>query len=1409
MHLPDAPCPQRIPLSRSQQNIYHGVLQDGDPYLYLIGRSYRFHPVAKVEFLTALRATILANPIQLCVLTAPPVGDGYPDLVPALDVDDIVDVCADDTRASAGDELAHGWQSSILATPLVRYRVRVDSEGMVRRLDAHAHHVLLDGGAIGIIEADLGRALAGNPPADGGGERLAGLVAAQQRESILVGGSVDRLAAIAQRELGEESLGWAPAHRAADVPASAAKGIRMASEVITGDDFDALCDLAERENVPLNILVAAAATAVYASTRQSTDALLVHAVDNRFGEPELDVATCLVNSVAQPVRFSAVASTADLVRMLDRGYVKAARRRWLREEQYRRMYLAINRTTSVESLTLNFLREPCAPELAPFSAESPVTSAIGPVEGMTVAAVLDERRRTLTVDIWDRADVPAQDAVPAAARIAQALKYMPTLWNLPIAMAVGEWCGLAVDGKPERDWQGPEAGPATVSAWFVSRADAVDECRRRRVHVDSWIARLIEINAAPGDVVVFADDGTDAAVDLMIACHLAGCGYSACDAEDQVRGRADRLGADGDGIATHVVDLDSAHNSRILDREYRRLVDTRVEQTMTDPCLAARTAYVMPTSGSTGEPKLVPVRHGSLAAFCTGVIRAYGWGPDDTILQCAPLTSDISVEEVFGATLCGATLMRSAALRAGDLQALAGDLVTTGASVLDLPTAMWHLWCEDAAAKAALRHSGLRQIVVGGEPIRPGAVEKWINSPGTENISLVSSYGPTETTVVVTILPIIEGTEVVEHGARLRLGRPVVADTVVIAFGEVVVLGDMVADGYLGADSAGFAEIATADGRRLRAYATADRVTFDAEGYPTFAGRKDALVKIAGKRVDTAEIVRRVVADPAIADVAVEVRDGRLGVWFQTQRTRDGHDDPAVAARITNILADSHVPSFIVSAVAGIPRKPNGKTDTAQLCASPGSELVTQITVESEDRAVGLAGMWSARLGRPIGPDASLLAEGIGSLDLVRILPDTRRYLGRQVSILDVISADTAANLVCDIALAHTWMDTDTATEIERDFSVLTTQSPVEVPGPRRSSPRGGERVLVVGASGILGTGFAEALVDLARSGRQLPEVVLAMRSTPTGDGVWSELHRVPGVRLERLVPGFGPDELRTLVRDTGARTVVNCAGNTKVVVPYRELRSANVELATAMADACGAADARLVHLSTHVVNADVAAPQVVDPRQAPYPYAASKALAELAIARAGRDLDFTMVRLPRVLGTPDQVRGSADILVSVIAACHALQAYPAVELTEEVTTGRAAATSILRMLPEFGGPEALGSGIRVMRGQPVSYGELLGGIAGKRVAIDQWQRCLDESDWAKENPRRWSVIDAWMTLGHILGGRTYAQFLAQYPALPLNVRSVGEVAVEPEALHSLLAHGYSGTRTVWPTTYQPDAARQ
>ena len=96
MSAPDEGRTDRVPLSRSQQNLYNGVLQDSDPALYLIGKTYRFHPLELSGFLAALRAAILENPVQLCILETPAAGPdtvmAYPDLVPRLQFDDIVRV---------------------------------------------------------------------------------------------------------------------------------------------------------------------------------------------------------------------------------------------------------------------------------------------------------------------------------------------------------------------------------------------------------------------------------------------------------------------------------------------------------------------------------------------------------------------------------------------------------------------------------------------------------------------------------------------------------------------------------------------------------------------------------------------------------------------------------------------------------------------------------------------------------------------------------------------------------------------------------------------------------------------------------------------------------------------------------------------------------------------------------------------------------------------------------------------------------------------------------------------------------------------------------------------------------------------------------------------------------------------
>ncbi|OSC39904.1 peptide synthase [Mycobacterium decipiens] len=1397
-----------MPLSRSQQNIYNGVLQDSDPALYLIGKSYRFHPVELPRFQAALEATILENPLQLCVLDAPTEG-GYPEFVPGLQLGDIVSVWSDDPYPTdqiprGADELKRAWSSDILAKPLVRYAVRTDESGYVLGLDVHTHHILLDGGATGIIEDDLARHLAAGwveeiPCVIVG---LTKLTKAHRRETTRAEESRQRLADVVQRELAEEAHHGGYGHGSTNASGTAAMGVLHESIVISGKAYDTILTLSEAQQVPLNVLVAAAAVAVDASLRQNTESLLVHAVDNRFGDADLNVATCLVNSVAHSVRFPPFASVQDVVRNVDRGYVKAVRRRWLREEHYRRMYLAINRTSQVDALTLNFIREPCAPSLRPFLSTTPVATAIGPVEGMTVACVLDEGQRTLSLSIWNRADLSEWKTHPrVAARVAAALESMAAMWEQPIAMTVNEWFGIGPDGSRNHGDGTPQTHRPAAPAWFLDPSGGVDQTLETRCYVDPWVAWLVQSGAVPGDVLVFTDDNTDKTIDLLIACHLAGCGYSVCDSADEVLLRANTIAEHGDGVSAHVVDVAAARLAVGVEDELRKLVDGRIKQVAHDTLLAAKTAYIMPTSGTTGQPKLVRISHGSLALFCAAIRHAYGWGTHDAILQCAPLTSDISVEEVFGGAFSGSKLVRSTAMRAGDLQALARDAAGQGATVVDLPTAVWQLLCEDGDAIDAMRRSQLRQIVVGGEAIRSSAVDKWIDSGASQGISLVSTYGPTETTVVVTHLPIVCDRANLADGARLGLGRPIVPNTVFLAFGEVVILGDLVSAGYLGIDGPGFGTVTTIDGSRRRAFATADRVTIDADGFPVFSGRKDAIVKVSGKRVDTAAVARRISEDPAVSDVAVELHEfalrASLGVWFQTQRTREGGEDDAAAARIRLILVSFGVSSFCVVGVPNIPRKPNGKVDGDTLRTMPQFVDAVRSRSGSGERAAGLADIWSRHLGRAIPVDASLLGEGIGSLDLIRILPDTRKYLGQHLSVLDLISADTAANLTANLSgaapRADAWMDAETAAEIDRDLASQWRPHPptaLSVEAPPNGNRDGA--ILVLGASGILGTGFARAVLDLRRSGAPCPEVVLATRSKLPDRDPWAALRNVDGVRIEHISAQLGPGELDALMPDTDARTLVNCIGNTNVLVPYREIRSPNVELVSTIAAACARRNIRLVHLSTFVVNADVTAPRVTDPRAAPYPYAASKALAELVVAGSPHALDFTLVRLPRVLGEDYQLHDSADVLVSVVDACIALRAYPWLTLTEEITTGRAAAQAVLGLLPELGGSAELGRGISVVRGEAVAYAEFLRGYGLDELDPPEWKHRLDQSDWAKKHPRRWSVVDAWVTLGMTLGARSYAEYLAERPTIAVGVDPVAELTATPQSVRALLANGWS-----------------
>jgi hypothetical protein len=139
-----------------------------------------------------------------------------------------------------------------------------------------------------------------------------------------------------------------------------------------------------------------------------------------------------------------------------------------------------------------------------------------------------------------------------------------------------------------------------------------------------------------------------------------------------------------------------------------------------------------------------------------------------------------------------------------------------------------------------------------------------------------------------------------------------------------------------------------------------------------------------------------------------------------------------------------------------------------------------------------------------------------------------------------------------------------------------------------------------------------------------------------------------------------------------------------------------------------------------------------------------------------------------------------------MVDACTALGMCPVVPVTEEVTTGVAAAHSILGLLPGLSPASELGRGMTVLRGEKVSYTAFLSSHGFEAIDLAAWKARLDHSAWAARNPQRWAVLDAWLGLGARLRGRTYADYLAEYPTVDVDFAAVAECTSSPEPLRGV-----------------------
>ncbi len=352
-------------------------------------------------------------------------------------------------------------------------------------------------------------------------------------------------------------------------------------------------------------------------------------------------------------------------------------------------------------------------------------------------------------------------------------------------------------------------------------------------------------------------------------------------------------------------------------------------------------AYLFFTSGTTGVPKGVPIRHSNLAAFMHAVLDEsdYGFNADDRFLQMFELTFDLSVMS-FLVPMCIGASCHVVPDRGISSLNIAGLLDEREISVaLMVPSVLSYL----RRYFAELSFPHLRHSMFCGEALSHQLTAEWSRCVPAAEIRNV--YGPTEATIFCTefewqepvsaeqsvndIVPIgqcISGTQAVILDAA---GRPVAAGE----RGELALLGTQLAAGYWrDAEQTAAAFITVRDGVESRpAYRTGDICFMNESGNYIYCGRADFQVQVDGHRVELAEVehhLRAYLEGGNAAAVPIKAADGRqeFVVFVECAEERASGAREYLGAKLPAYM----LPRQIVS-VASLPLSLNGKVDRKSL----------------------------------------------------------------------------------------------------------------------------------------------------------------------------------------------------------------------------------------------------------------------------------------------------------------------------------------------------------------------------------------------------------------------------------------------------------------------------------------------
>lgn len=453
------------------------------------------------------------------------------------------------------------------------------------------------------------------------------------------------------------------------------------------------------------------------------------------------------------------------------------------------------------------------------------------------------------------------------------------------------------------------------------------------------------------------------------------------------------------------------------------VADTNPERTVSPD----QRAYILYTSGSTGNPKGVVQNHHNVLYYVRNWIRVFDITAADRMTMLTAFTHDGAMQDIFAALLSGAALLPfdiKTMLDRGDLSTFIKEKeITIWHSV---PT-LYRYFIEDFSGEES--YPRLRAVILGGEPLREHDVELFRTYfPGAV---MANVYGQTESSVG-TICRI----DAQASFKKIVLGEPLDETEILLmddddgiiedmGAGEIVILSDYLAPCYWQDPEETRRKFAR-DPELGRMYWTGDLGAYLGGGEIEILGRKDFQVKIRGFRVETGEIETQLLSYPEVKETAVTARqDDRGDIYLcgyivAADTKEEEPEESLLRDYLFSRLPDYMVPSRFVI-LDRMPLTASGKIDRKAL-PEPVGEAPTDTFIPPETASEKkLAALWHEVLFGADHPDRHISRRdhffqlGGHSLRAMTVISGVHKRFSVRLRIEDIFTYPVLADLAAYI----------------------------------------------------------------------------------------------------------------------------------------------------------------------------------------------------------------------------------------------------------------------------------------------------------------------------------------------------------------------------------------------------------